>query len=383
MAHELSQQVQYLTAALQQDRRPLGLLIGAGAPMAVRVGGEPIIQDIAGLTKSVSDGLEGEAAEVLKVATQHLVDGGIPEPNLENLLDYLRTLAAVPGNEPIRGSTMAQLKSADRAICAHVRQVLDVSLPDSHTPYNAVAVWARAAKRYAPVEVFTTNYDLLLEQALEAESVPFFDGFVGSHRPAFDLQAIEEDALPARWVRVWKLHGSVNWQVAQSGQVVRYPQPEGSEGTLIYPSHLKYAESRRLPYLALLDRLRAFLRQPSAVLVSCGFSYRDEHINEVIEQALRANPTAAVQALLHGPLSQYPDAVQMAERTPNLSLLAQDEAVVGLQRSAWRSEGSATERVATCDLGDFARFGSLLLNVAGYRRPEDASDHKEEPHEGA
>ncbi|MFC7595923.1 SIR2 family protein [Terrabacter sp. GCM10028922] len=374
MEHELDQQLQYLRAALQQDRRPLGLLIGAGAPMAVRVGDQPIIHDMAGLTKAVTEGLEGDDEEVVSSASNHLVQGGIAEPNLENLLDYLRTLAAVPGSEPIRGFTKAQLKKADLAVCAYVRRTLGVRLPEVHTPYNAVGVWARAAKRYAPVEVFTTNYDLLLEQAFEAEGVPFFDGFVGSHRPAFDLQAIEEDALPTRWVRLWKLHGSINWQIARSGQVIRHPEPEESEGTLIYPSHLKYAESRRLPYLALLDRLRAFLRQPSSVLVSCGFSYRDEHINEVVEQALRANPTAAVQALLYGPLEQYSEAVQMAQRTPNLSLLAGDQGVVGLQQGTWRGGDTQDGAPATCDLGDFARLGALLTEVAGYRQPDESPE---------
>ena len=371
--HELEQQVQYLRAALQQDRRPLGLLLGAGAPMAVRPGGRPIIQDMVGLTDVVTKALVGEDAEVVNSANQHLISGGIATPSLENLLDYLRALAAVPGSEPIRGFTAAQFEHADLSVCAHVRNTLDVEIPLGRTPYHAVALWARAGSRHAPVEIFTTNYDLLMEQALEAEGVPFFDGFVGSHRPAFDLQAIEEDLLPARWVRLWKLHGSINWQVSNAGRVTRNHEPDGSGGTLIYPSHLKYAESRRLPYLALLDRLRSFLRQPSSVLVSCGFSYRDEHINEVIEQALRANPTAAVQALMYGSIDQYGAALQMSERTPNLSVLAEDAAVVGLQRGEWQSSERGGAGKATCDLGDFSRLGALYTEVAGHAEPAQNS----------
>jgi hypothetical protein len=200
-----------------------------------------------------------------------------------------------------------------------------------------------------------------MEQALEVREVPYFDGFVGSHRPAFDLHAVEEDRLPDRWVRLWKLHGSVNWSMSSVGAVLRCPSTDPSDRTLIYPSHLKYDQSRRLPYLALLDRLRAFLRQPSAVLVSCGFSFRDAHINEVVGQALRANPTASVQALLYGSLAEYPEAVELACRTSNLSLLAHDAAVVGAQQDTWTSTNSA----GTFTLGDFGAFGKLLLDLVG------------------
>ena len=50
---------------------------------------------------------------------------------------------------------------------------------------------------------------------------------------------------------------------------------------VIHPSYMKYQESRRMPYLAMVDRLRAFLKQPTSTLILCGYSFRDEHVNEV------------------------------------------------------------------------------------------------------
>lgn len=361
MGHDLDRHVEYLRAALQQDRRPLGLFLGAGTPMAVRVGGAPLIPDIAGLTEAVRSDITGSAGKVIEAAFQQLDPPDGPPATLEHLLDYLRRLSAIPGSDSVRGFTHAEVDDADVAVCGVVRSRLDVTLPPAGTPYHAIAMWARAAVRHAPLEVFTTNYDLLMEQALEVREVPYFDGFVGSHRPAFDLHAVEEDRLPDRWVRLWKLHGSVNWSMSSVGAVLRCPSTDPSDRTLIYPSHLKYDQSRRLPYLALLDRLRAFLRQPSAVLVSCGFSFRDAHINEVVGQALRANPTASVQALLYGSLAEYPEAVELACRTSNLSLLAHDAAVVGAQQDTWRSTNSA----GTFTLGDFGAFGKLLLDLVG------------------
>jgi hypothetical protein len=42
-----------------------------------------------------------------------------------------------------------------------------------------------------------------------------------------------------------------------------------------------------MPYLAMLDRLRAFLKQPAGVLIIAGFSFGDDHLNEIIVQGLQ------------------------------------------------------------------------------------------------
>ena len=65
-------------------------------------------------------------------------------------------------------------------------------------------------------EIFTTNYDLLLEKAMEHNHVPYFDGFVGSYEPFFWSESIEKTVshndLTFNWIRLWKIHGSLNWE---------------------------------------------------------------------------------------------------------------------------------------------------------------------------
>lgn len=75
------------------------------------------------------------------------------------------------------------------------------------------------ASRYSPIEIFTTNYDLLIELALEYKRIPYFDGFVGSINPFLIPECIEAGNIkndqssykPYSWIRLWKLHGSINW----------------------------------------------------------------------------------------------------------------------------------------------------------------------------
>ncbi len=364
--HPLAQQLDYLRAALEQEKKPLGILLGAGAPMSIRVGDAPLVPGLEDLTAFVLSDVDESYRPSVQTLVGHLDED--ERGNLEAILNYVRALAALPGTGSVRGVEKSTLDKLDSAICRVVRERVNAELPQSDNPYLSLALWIRAVRRLTPTQIFTTNYDLLMEQALERRRVAYFDGFMGSHEPVFDLQAIEEDDLPSRWTLLWKLHGSINWTQDEMGNVVRRPaNAADNSSALVYPSHLKYDQSRRLPYLAMMDRLKAFLRKPGAILVSCGFSYRDQHINEVIDQSLRANPTASVHALLYGSLDDYPEATGMASGLHNLALLAQDAAVIGGSRGTWSAEheADAGDEAASCDLGDFAAFGSFLQSLTG------------------
>jgi len=264
----------------------------------------------------------------------HFVSDGIASPNVEMLLSHVRFLKQVAGKDQARGVTADEADKLDIAICDELSKMANQALPSSDTPYHWLAAWTGSINRTFPVEFFTTNYDLLLEEALEANRVPFFDGFVGSKSSFLDLQAMEGDALPPRWARLWKIHGSLNWGEDKNGNIHR-GTIAGANRRLIYPSHLKYDESRRMPYLAMLDRLRAFLKQQASVLIIAGFSFSDDHLNEIIVQGLQGNATAAAFALMYGSINSYPKLVELARNRANLSVLAADQAVIGTRLAEW------------------------------------------------
>src|SRR5438445_3684758 len=159
-------------------------------------------------------------------------------------------------------------------------------------PVQYFAAWAAQSAYHLPLEVFTVNYDLLLETALETWRVPYFDGFVGTIRARFHTELVEAtpgldaDFVPAFFVRLWKLHGSVNWAWQDGSEIVRLGQPV-SEGraAAIYPSDTKYEESRRVPFVVLQDRLRRALHQPETLLIVAGYSFGDAHLNELLFDA--------------------------------------------------------------------------------------------------
>ncbi|WP_192477336.1 SIR2 family protein [Arthrobacter sp. AET 35A] len=233
--------------------------------MSIRIDGKPLIPGLEALTSLVLKEVGEKHQQSLQTLVGHLDE--CDRGNLEAVLNYVRALAALPGGLAIRGIEKADLEELDAAICQVVRAHVDADLPDDDNPYLALALWIRAVRRLMPTQVFTTNYDLLMKQALERRRVAYFDGFMGSREPVFDLQAIEEDDLPSRWTLLWKLHGSINWSQDPDGNVIRRPADSTDQrSALVYPSHLKYDQSRRLPYLAMLDRLKAFLRKPGEPL---------------------------------------------------------------------------------------------------------------------
>jgi hypothetical protein len=396
--HDPGRHANYLRQILSHDKKPLGLFLGAGCPQAIRVGGKPLIPDLVTMTElilvSINE-LGNEITASMNSLVEQLVADGLPNPNLEDILTRIRSLREVAGLGEVRGFTHEVLSQLDETICSEICTHVAQDLPHGSTPYHNVAVWIDRIKRADPVEVFTPNYDLLMEQAFEDTHLPFFDGFVGSRRTFFDLYAVEEDVLPVRWARLWKIHGSMNWRLEPNGDVSRGEKCEGRE-RLIHPSHLKYLQSRKMPYLALMDRLKEFFRKPSPAMIVCGYSFSDEHINQVIRQGLEGNAQAICYALLFKPLADYPKAIQIAAQRSNLTLVAPDEAIVGTKRLKWADDEEiikGLERTvafreitvgADADarksievtLGDYQSFGEFLLELVGsegLRHPPEAA----------
>jgi len=390
-------QATLIQQALAPDKMRVAFFIGAGCPMSIRVPDSertrPLIPDIAGLTARVRQVVEeaGAFKESFATVISRLNNTAINDPNVEEILTHIRALADVVGGGEIQGLTLDKLVALDNEICKVTTEVVSATLPGDDSPYHQLAAWIGGIPRSNSAEVFTSNYDLLMEQAFETRKVPYFDGFVGSHRTFFDLTSMEQDKLPARWARLWKVHGSINWWKSASGEVERRQAAEAGDRQMIYPSHLKYDQSRRLPYLAMLDKLKAFLANGQAVLITCGYSFGDQHLNEVILQGLSGNPTAVCFGLLYGDRANSPEGVRKARKHSNLSLLAADGAVLGTVERDWRSDekkdhplhgiavktgemGSRTNAPAErCKflLGDFLSFGEFLARQLSHREPNE------------
>ncbi len=376
-------QIKILQQALASDKSRIAFLLGAGCPVSIRIedgdDNKPLIQDIAKLTEVICNTLVNN--NIGKIVTR-IKPPDDKKATIEDILSHVRLLIEVVGEGQIDDFTKANLEKLEKGICDEISKAVSKELPDNETPYHQLAAWIGGIQRNNSVEIFTPNYDLLIESALEFKNIPYFDGFIGSRKAFFDLHSIEHEELPPRWVKLWKLHGSINWWKDSNGKIYRGHEESTENKQMIYPSHLKYEESRRMPYFAMQDRLGHFLARGQAVLITCGYSFVDKHLNEIILQRLSANPRAICFGLLYDDLEKYPEALSRAKETTNLSLIAKNGALIGCKQISWNTkEFDATnhfdfciEREKTdggdvssvkCNIGNFQVLGEFMLNQIG------------------
>ena len=305
----------------------------------------------------------------------------LEEGNLEEALSRLRKIAALlRDDQTIDDLTATRAKELDQSICEAIIVALDIEAADLR-PVQLFAMWAGRAGYRTPLEVFTVNYDLLLESAFEQFGIPYFDGFIGSLQPRFQSDLLENalestgELLPSSFVRLWKLHGSVNWVRSESNQIVRlgHPVAEGSPAA-IYPSDEKYEESRRVPFVVLQDRFRRALHHPETLAIIAGYSFGDAHLNEMIFDAAFRRPRSEFVVFCY---SSIPESLaQKAELAANIQVVTGEEAILGGVRANW-----GVPELGSSDLWEEGSFSLRdFTNLAGYlaRSSTSASEPKSE-----
>ena len=180
------------------------------------------------------------------------------------------------------------------------------------------------------VNVFTLNYDTLVEQAADAAGVVLLDGFVGTQRRVFRPESYEQDLyFPAettegrvhrfdRVLHLYKLHGSITWTTEEP----KIDNPYGVRSTafdecgiqplLIYPTPAKYGETLGLPYSELFRRFAGNLARPQSVLFVMGYGFGDEHVNAIVRQAL-AIPSFTLVIVDPSPKSSFVNELRKQE----------------------------------------------------------------------
>jgi hypothetical protein len=390
--HSPIRHLKYLRQSLSQDNESIGFFISAGCPLSVELPNKedwPLIPDVKQLTIFINEQLVDNEKHTLLLS--ELAKTGKSPENIEDILSFLRSLILVSKGGSVRGLVESELLQLEKDICSEIVKKLDVELPHDETPYHRLCNWIRSIDRKSSVELFTTNYDLLLEQALESLEVPYFDGFVGSRRSFFDLRAVEDNLIPKHWSRLWKIHGSINWyqeNIAGEKKVYRSSEIKHDASHLIYPSHLKYEESRKMPYLALIDQLNRFIRKKSSLLILCGYSFHDNHLNDAIINALKSNPTGMVLGLMYGTyedqsVERYEEAYKLAKKQHNLNVWTDDKAIIGTSLGRWKKiededdidllsfietsqeNTESSEKKHLVKLGDFSVFTNFLKKIIG------------------
>lgn len=171
------------------------------------------------------------------------------------------------------------------------------------------------------LNIFTTNYDRLIEAGADVAGLRLIDRFVGALSPVFRSSRLDIDMHynppgirgEPRYLegvaRFTKLHGSLDW-INVENDIRRIGLPFGAEtlkpfletaglstdfsSLMIYPNSTKDRETAEYPYVELFRDFAASLCRPNSTLVTYGYSFGDDHINRVIRDMLTIPSTHLV-----------------------------------------------------------------------------------------
>lgn len=171
------------------------------------------------------------------------------------------------------------------------------------------------------LNMFTTNYDRLLEAGADIAGIHLIDRFVGTLSPIFRSSRLNIDMHynppgirgEPRYlegvVHYTKLHGSIDW-ISSNNVIRKIGLPFGAKDIqpyldapglnadatkiMIYPNSSKDRETAEYPYVELFRDFAAALCHPNSTLVTYGYSFGDEHINRVIRDMLTIPSTHLV-----------------------------------------------------------------------------------------
>ena len=138
------------------------------------------------------------------------------------------------------------------------------------------------------VEIFTTNYDTVLERVIDTSDLNIKHGttLVGRHS-LLDMKLWDHPGVPIEgFGRLTKLHGSVDWQrhLGSNDYIFISPVFTGDlqKQVALYPGEAK-KEPEEWPFVKFYKHFERSVGQATG-FVFIGFSFRDEYINRTLQE---------------------------------------------------------------------------------------------------
>jgi hypothetical protein len=304
--------------------------------------------------------LSNHQTEIDQAAEQAAELAGREKGNLEDQLrvanELLRGLEILLKNseaEALRAELETGMQDFAKSILASEAGIATAEEGKREQAFNTLVTFLMSFASRTGVRdrlnIFTTNYDRLIEAGAELAGLHLLDRFLGNLMPIFRSSRLDLDMHynppgirgEPRYLegvaRYTKLHGSVDW--IQTGKDIRriglpfgakgvepYLQAPGLGGAtahqlMIYPNAAKDRETADYPYVELFRDLAAAVCRPNSTLVTYGYSFGDEHINRVIRDMLTIPSTHLVVISYDDPLERIMQTYEEMGRPSQISLL--------------------------------------------------------------
>lgn len=136
------------------------------------------------------------------------------------------------------------------------------------------------------IHIVTTNYDRVAEFACNSMKVLFQTGFAPGYIQKWEGNGgikYQHGMKPSRVVKIWKVHGSLDWFRTLDDRIVGLPvfelPPEEYTPLILTPGINKYKQIiTQEPFRTTINGADNALSKASALLC-IGYGFRDQHIN--------------------------------------------------------------------------------------------------------
>lgn len=342
----------WLTSLFQSEH--LSLLIGSGLTHAVHY-----LAAGRGAAGMSALSLSNYENEINSKAKESANKAGRKEGNLEDQLrvanELLRGLEILNDSkaDSLRNELNEGMKNFSQSILNSENGIATASDEEREAAFNALVTFLMSfASRIGVrdrLNIFTTNYDRLIEAGAEIAGLHLLDRFLGNLMPIFRSSRLDLDMHynppgirgEPRYLegvaRYTKLHGSVDW-VQTDRDIRRIGLPFGATDItsflqapslngatanelMIYPNAAKDRETTGYPYVELFRDFASAVCRPNNVLVTYGYSFGDEHINRVIRDMLTIPSTHLVVISYDDPLGRIMQTYEEMGRPSQISLM--------------------------------------------------------------
>lgn len=278
----------------------LNFLIGAGcSSFRDETGKEQAISTMAGLAKQFY-----EAYPDFKIEKKKASD--LFPDNLEALITHLVSLNNIVTSARKKGELKNKIKTINEFIFDKICEA--PTCLELLGLYKEFYLRIVKKTRQVPINVYTTNYDLYNENALDELGFMYNNGFLGSARRIFNPNSynyvvVENLGLSrdvwksvSNFFNLYKIHGSINW-IKEDNPDTDTPHilekdidlirgRKRFDSLMIYPTPQKDRTTLMVPYSDLFRMMQNNLLKKNSVLITLGYSFSDEHINRILLNAL-------------------------------------------------------------------------------------------------
>lgn len=262
----------------------IGFLFGAGSSFAA---GYPLTKE---LTISVLEELNPKEIKLIESILKEEQEDfdkskGIPDIELlSDLLNKARITGAYSGVEllidSIRKNIVDVINKIDNPnLKYHIKFLKGIK---DLMKYRNESIW-----------IFTTNYDMIFELAAAIVKIPICNGFEGIAERFYDVERFNIvsgkintnctfEPLKEPCIKLVKLHGSISWFENGNEIMESFSKERVDKRCMILPKRSKVIETLESPYDSLFRYASSIIGRHCKYIVTCGYSYRNDHINNIL-----------------------------------------------------------------------------------------------------